>query len=147
VERLREQISTARRATIVTSLMLASVGLVGCGDSSLVPVEGTITLDGRPLVGATIALEHVDREVEKRVFAGDTDGSGHYVISPVESGSTGVPPGEYRIVIRSVKAPPGADEMTELPPEPVPSAYRNGTKTLVIPAEGITNADVAIKTR
>ena len=63
------------------------------------------------------------------------------MIKPFEDGSTGALPGEYRVMITSVKAQPGADEMAEFPREPVPEAYRNGSKTLVVPAEGIIDAD------
>ena len=50
-------------------------------------------------------------------------------------------------MIKSVKIPPGANEMTVLPKEPVPTEFQNGSKTLTVPEGGITNADFAIKTR
>jgi hypothetical protein len=135
------------RKLVIGSLVLTIAGAIGCGSSGLVPVEGTLTLDDKPLVGATIALQHIDSEAEKRIFSADTDANGRYVIKPFEDGSTGAPPGEYRVMITSVKAGPGADEMTEFPQEPVPAEYRNGSKTLVVPEEGIIDADFAIKSR
>jgi hypothetical protein len=118
----------------------------GCG-SNLVPVEGTITLDGKPLAGATIGMELIGGAKDARLFSGETDSSGRYVIKPFERNRTGALVGEYHVMIRSVKAPPGANEMTVLPKEPVPQEYQNGSKSLTVPEGGVTNADFAIKTR
>ncbi len=136
---------TCERFTTITSIVLVVAGCVGCGGVDLVPVEGTVTLDGKPLVGATVALERTDLAGNKQLFAGDTDATGRYAIKPFGQSATGAIPGEYRIMITSVKAPPGADEMTVFPKEPVPDEYRNGSRTLAVPAEGIANADFTIK--
>ena len=120
--------------------------IVGCG-SGLVPVEGTITLDGKPLAGATIGMELVGGAKDFRLFSGESDANGRYVIRPFERKGTGALAGEYRVMIRSVKAPPGANEMTVLPKERVPAEYQNGSKSLAVPVDGITNADFAIKSR
>jgi hypothetical protein len=128
----------------IYSAALATIA--GCG-SGLVPVEGTITLDGKPLAGATIGMELVGGEKDFRLFSGETDASGRYVVKPFEKNRMGALPGEYHVMITSIKAPPGANEMTVLPKEPVPEAYRNGSKTLTVPEGGITNADFSIKTR
>ena len=136
----------AKRVTAVCVVVLAIGGLTGCGPS-LVPVEGTITLDGKPLAGATIGMELVDGEKDFRLFSGETDANGRYAMRPFERGGEGALVGEYRVMIRSVKAPPGANEMTVLPKEPVPAEYQNGSKALTVPEGGITNADFAIKTR
>jgi hypothetical protein len=133
------------RAIVSCGLALASAA--GCGGPKLVPVEGTITLDGKPLAGATIALELVGGEKAFRLFSGDADVSGKYVIKPFESNRVGALPGEYHVMIKSVKTPPGADEMTVLPKDPVPPEFQNGSQTLTVPAGGIKSADFAIKTR
>lgn len=117
----------------------------GCGGPTLVPVEGVISLDGKPLAGATIAMELVGGEKDLRLFAGETDANGKYVIKPFESSRNGALPGEYHIMIRSVKTP--QDEMAVAPKDPVPVEFQNGTKTLTVPDGGITNADFAILTR
>lgn len=104
-------------------------------------------LDGKPLAGATVAMELVGGEKGFRLFSGESDANGRYVLIPFEKSGTGAIPGEYHVIIKSVKAPPGANEMTVLPKEPVPQEYQNGSKTLTVPEGGITNADFAIKTR
>ena len=81
------------------------------------------------------------------MFSGETDASGRYVVKPFESSREGALPGEYRVMIKSVKAPRGANEMTVLPKDPVPQEYQNGSKTLSVPEGGITTADFAMKTR
>jgi hypothetical protein len=104
-------------------------------------------MDGKPLANATIALELIGGDRESRFFSGETDAAGKYAIVPFEDGGQGVVPGDYSVMIRSVKAPPGANEMTELPPERVPMSYRDGSLKLTVPAEGMTAADFDIKTR
>jgi hypothetical protein len=135
------------RPGIIAACGFVLVSIAGCGGPKLVPVEGTITLDGRPLAGATIGLELVGGAKDFRLFHGETDANGRFAIKPFERSSTGAPPGEYYVMITSVKAPPGANEMTVLPKEPVPQEYQNGSKTLTVPDDGTTAADFAIKTR
>lgn len=133
----------------LTNCLLGSIAaaLAGCGGPKLVPVEGTITLDGKPLAGATIGLELIGGDKDFRFFSGETDATGKFVVVPFEKGGAGAIPGDYSVMIRSVKAPPGADEMTPLPPEKVPPAYRDGSVKLTVPAEGTTTANFEIKTR
>lgn len=126
---------------------LSTILLFGCGGPKLVPVEGTVTLDGEPLASATIGLELSGGDKEFRFFSGETDASGKFAIVPFEASGTGAVPGEYSVMIRSVKAPPGANEMTVLPPERVPMSYRDGSIRLVVPEGGTTTANFDIKTR
>ena len=51
---------TSVQTIVVGRLMLGIANLAGCGAAGLVPVDGTVTLDDQPLVGATIAMQHVD---------------------------------------------------------------------------------------
>jgi hypothetical protein len=131
-----------------TSIFGLSIAvIVGCGRPTQVPVEGTVTLDGKPLANATVGLELIGGEKELRFFSAETDAAGKYSIQSFESGRAGAIPGEYSVMIRSVKAPPGADEMTELPPERVPPSYRDGSMKLTVPEDGTTTADFVIKSR
>ena len=135
------------RVVVFGSVTAVIASLAGCGSAGFVPVEGVVTLDGRPLVGATVALERTEGPPEKRLFAGETDAEGRYVIRPFEKSGIGAPPGEYRVMITSVKASPGADEMTVFPKEPVPEEYRNGSRTITVPEDGTKEADFAIQSR
>ena len=61
--------------------------------------------------------------------------------------AVGAPPGTYKVFIKSVVAPPDADENTKLPPEPVPVSYRDGSMTLEVPEQGTTDATWDIRGR
>lgn len=128
-------------------VLVFAAALAGCGRSDLVPVEGVVTLDGKPLAGATIGMELMGGDKDFRLFTAETDANGRYEIKPFEHGGAGALPGEYHVMITSVKAPPGANEMTVLPPERVPLAYRDGTYKLSVPAAGNIAANFDMKTR
>lgn len=88
----------------VCSLLL--LALTGCPagreEPKLVPVQGTVTMDGKPLAGASVMFGGV--------AFGETNASGHYELGRGEK--KGVPPGEYTVVIEKWTMPDG-------------SAYRN----------------------
>src|SRR2546423_1205426 len=50
-----ERISASRATWREITLLTCFVALAGCG-RQFVPVEGTVTLDGKPLAGATVAF-------------------------------------------------------------------------------------------
>jgi hypothetical protein len=72
---------------------------IGCGDSGpkLVPVSGTVTLDGKPLKGALVSF--LPDTSNKTGQAGEdvTGGSGNY--RAMTNGRTGLVPGKYKVVI------------------------------------------------
>ncbi len=78
--------------------------LLGCGRSipELVPVEGTVFLDGKPLAYKSI-LFLPDKVTGGNGAGGYTDGDGKYyllaVIFGVTSDYRGCPPGRYRVVV------------------------------------------------
>lgn len=80
------------------SCLLLIISLLGCGGARLSPVEGTVTLDGKPLANASI--QFVPQGAGKDATGG-TDKSGHFVMSTLTP-KDGVAPGSYKVVI----APP-----------------------------------------
>ncbi|MBA4191924.1 MAG: hypothetical protein C0467_28425 [Planctomycetaceae bacterium] len=87
-------------------LLLSSLG---CG-SGFVPVTGRVTLDGRPLEGATVTL--LPDGLEGVPAFGFTDATGRFV---AQSGNdAGMKPGKYVVVV--IK-----DEPAELPTGPAPA--------------------------
>ncbi|MBX3425062.1 MAG: hypothetical protein KF688_05225 [Pirellulales bacterium] len=119
--------------------------LNGCSGPSLVPLEGTVTMDGKPLVGATVTFDRTEGPVDQRLYQGKTDDTGRFVVGPTWEQATGAMPGKYRVLIRSIEIPPGANETTKLPPEVVPMQYRDGSITVEVPAEGNTAANFSIE--
>ena len=69
--------------------------LAGCGKSSTSPVEGVVSLDGKPLAGASIQFVP---QGTGRDATGETDQNGQFVMSTF-SPRDGVMAGEYKVVI------------------------------------------------
>ena len=83
-------------------LTLGLTLLTGCGPSlKLVPVEGTITLDGNPL--ANKSLSFAPESGSGTSGGGNTDASGKYKLLAVVPGATtdqlGIPPGKYKVTV------------------------------------------------
>lgn len=105
--------------TVGWSLLL----LVGCGDESAgVPVNGTVTLDGGPVAGATVAFTSADGVLT----TADTDDAGNFTIQNAS-------PGPTKVSVTKQAPSSGGDpeagmpaEGTRLPPQPkalVPTKY------------------------
>lgn len=125
-----------------------SVGLFGCGAAkSPVPVEGVVTLDGKPLAKASVTFD--PRIAEQTVYTATTDDAGHYVLQELESSSVGAPAGSYRIKINTARplTEGKIDESTKYSPELVPVRFRDGSLTFDVPAEGTTEANFTLQSR
>jgi hypothetical protein len=131
----------------------------GCSDGeSLVPVEGVITLDGKPLTGINVVFDRPDLPTNENIgYGGKTDSQGRYVLQPFGKDRVGVAPGEYRVSLStaydsSAPPPPGARPTTVFipaepppPPERVPPAYRGGKLTFMVPEGGTDQANFDLK--
>ena len=86
--------------------------VAGCGGNvsdlpKLMPVGGTVTLDGKPLANAMIAF--VPSGSTRGTGAnGRTDTVGKYELA-TRSGEKGAPAGEYRVVVTKLVMPDGTD--------------------------------------
>ena len=127
--------------------------LVGCGESgpTLVPVSGTVTLNGKPLEGAVISFQPVDVSTPGAMLAEDVTGpDGNY--KALTKGRSGVMPGKYKVVVSKslidmtkvrpeFKDDPFMAQLSLGPPEGKTTAQRNkekieGTFDREIPPEG-----------
>lgn len=135
-------------------LCWASLGLcclvLGCGSGdALVPVEGTVTLNGQPLAEAAVTLLPVTA-TSPGPFSGTTDNEGRFVLGPSSSpDQRGVAPGEYRLTISTLKVAPMevVDDSVQpqvLAKEVVPGDYRSGNMRFEVPAGGTTSANFEI---
>ena len=92
---------------------LALAGLVGCGSGEsrykLVPVTGTVTLNGKPVADAVVSF--APQEGNERTTPGvdSTGPSGNYKL--MFKGRSGVAPGKYKVTI----TPPDPDATADLP--------------------------------
>jgi len=83
----------------LTGLLLLVCSMAGCGGKyTPVPVSGVVTLDGKPVEGATVYFYPVGDEREGRPATGNTDKNGEYRLSTMKPGD-GALRREYRIVV------------------------------------------------
>lgn len=132
-------------------LLMLSVLIVGCGSGSdLATVEGTVTLDGKPVKGASVSFEPVGKSPSDNVGGGSygvTDEQGHYKLKTVLDDSDGAAVGEHRVKISIATA--AKDDMDI----PIPGAmsdklhpnYSTQSKlTFTVPPDGTEEADFAL---
>jgi len=85
-------------------VVLGTIVLTGCGGSGpeLVPVEGTVTLDGRPLANKSLTFTPID-DTSGHGAGGFSDAEGKFTLTAVVPGATrdyqGIPPGRYRVTV------------------------------------------------
>lgn len=134
------------RARCLLALVLGWI--VGCSGSSIVPVEGKVTLDGKPLAEASIVLGQL-RATSPGPFVGTTDAEGHFALGTSENAGGGVAPGEYRLMITTVKMTGGGMEFDPPPTqkEVVPVQFRDGSQFFTVPPGGKTDANFDLKTK
>jgi hypothetical protein len=84
----------------VSSLLLCVIG-AGCGGGELVPVQGTVKLDGKPLAGVSVLF--LAQGADGRNATGFTDTDGVFRLSTLGR-EDGAMPGKYKVVIQ----PPAA---------------------------------------
>lgn len=91
------------RVCLLTLVVVAS----GCGSRSRTsPVTGTVTLDGKPLAGASIQFVP---QGAGRDATGETDAGGQFVMSTFQP-RDGVMPGSYKVTI---SPPSGVADTTQ----------------------------------
>ena len=86
---------------IQRAVALAILGLVGCGDAessvALVPVKGTVTLNGKPMPNAQVSFIPGPGNMSNTA-GGDTTGpEGNYTAK--FKGRSGLAPGKYKVTI------------------------------------------------
>jgi hypothetical protein len=86
--------SLARRCAWFSLLLIA---VTGCGKGPLVPVRGTVKLDGRPLPQATVRF--IAREAGGRDALGFTDADGVFRLTTFQPGD-GAFPGKYKVIVQ-----------------------------------------------
>jgi hypothetical protein len=103
----------SKRLSALVLLSLAAIGggPSGCGPSDetlrikLVPVDGKVTLNGKPLAGATITFTP-DESNEYQTPGSDVTGpEGNFKV--MFRGRSGLYPGNYKVVVEKTQSPPG----------------------------------------
>jgi hypothetical protein len=101
-----------RRPILAGSLLLAILGMTGCGPS-LKTVNGVVKLDGNPVEGATVSFVSDDG---KNVYTGFTDASGNFSLVSSDNKS-GALPGTYKVTVVKRAAMGGGEAMMPGSPE------------------------------
>jgi hypothetical protein len=118
--------------------------LLGCGSSlNLVPVEGTVTLNGEPLADASVTLLPTNAE-SPGPFTAQTDASGKFSLGRPGDEGSGAQPGRYYLMITTV-GPVETDQFDQpigpVPKEIVPAQFSSGTYRFEVPEAGTTDAN------
>ena len=100
------------KALSLIALLIVSVTAVGCGPPyTLHSVTGKVTLDGVPLVGATVTLKPIGADAKPA--SGTCDKNGEYsVVDMRPEGAAGAAAGEYKVGILWYKPSVDTSQMT-----------------------------------
>ena len=140
--------------------LLLAVVLSGCGGVSdsrppVMPVKGTVLLDGKPLSGAMISFIPIG---ETRGAGGGarTDTAGRYELTSAH-GDKGAPLGQYKVIVSKSVMPDGSDYHVESMPPPIqstvrqilPSKYTNPSSTVLKATirDGVNTIDLPLSVR
>ncbi len=119
------------------------VCIAGCETSEFAPVEGIVTLGGKPLANAVVMLAPV-RGNGPGPFVGTTDNEGHYTLGPKDNPGAGAGVGEYSIIIATVISDPDENAPIKVQKEVVPNRFRNGSQKFTVPEGGAKEANFAM---
>jgi hypothetical protein len=148
--------------------VLMSVSAVGCGDGNLAPVSGRVTMDDKPLAGATVSFIP-DSDPKKKappVAIGKTDADGRFTLTiPSDRGDRkGAIVGKCKVSITLIeevepgqqKEPPRgkakdkdaghAESSSSV--NHIPERYNSKTElTFEVPAKGTADANFDLKSK
>ena len=116
-----------RRAVLSAAAVTIAAGclmLAGCGRSDLqtVPVRGTVTYNGKPVVKGTVTFQPVDA-AKSRPAMGSTDDQGNYTAGTTAT-AKGLMAGEYKVSILAYLPPPPGGK-ADIGPLAIPKRYTN----------------------
>ena len=101
------------RAVLLTSAMAGLVlSVSGCGGSnrpSTQPVSGVVTMDGKPVPGATVVFHPVDTAVGVSAL-GTADGGGRYTLTTYDTGD-GAVAAAYKVTVSHVAGDDVSDDV------------------------------------
>ena len=145
------------------SLLLASILFVaGCSQGPegppLVPVEGTITLDGKPLGKADLMFVP-DGDTRGQGGVAQTDQEGKFTLLSQDRKHKGAPVGTYRVIINKLVKPDGSDYVPDPNAGPMdtggfrellPAAYSDMGQTQLtatVPEAGVKDVEFKLSSK
>ena len=117
------------------AVFLVGLAAAGCGSTpdDLLPVAGTVTIDGQQASGATVAFVPVG-DTKGNGGTGVADAAGRYEITTPQ-GKKGLLPGKYKVTVSRPLNPDGSPPDPNVPPiesrarETLPVKYTDRDKT------------------
>lgn len=138
----------------VAVLLLPFVAGLGCGSSDyqIVPVSGTITLDGKPLEGALINTQPMGIDNNPNPGPGSfakTDAEGKFQLELVYPATPGAVVGTHRVRISklTVKYVAGKEDAPIAIRNPLPRKASDGSIQLTVPSDGVEDAHFDLVTK
>ena len=142
---VEEPVMSIKARVYLSPFLLLLISALGCGNGGedlpdVVPVTGSVTLNGEPLPGASVTFMG-----EGRPCYGATDDNGTFTIKDM-NGREGCPVGKYKVIISKYTKPDGsplgdspeeaAQGVEQLPPQY--SSMDKSTLTANVPEGGKT---------
>ena len=106
---------------------LGLMGLTGCSGSTgpaTIKISGKVTYQGQPVSTGTISFQPVS-DSKLRPATGQFKDDGSYAVSSFKAGD-GAMPGEYKVVIVSLKSGPTLENPNQPEVSAIPARYRIG---------------------
>ena len=121
--------------------------IIGCGRPrpQIVRVEGTVTLDAKPLRAATVVMIPVDGPTRGEARA-ITDEAGHFdMVHDVFADTFGVPAGRYRLIVAAFRMPSdGSGQPARVAPERYADPRTSGLELHVTPESTGESVTIAL---
>ncbi len=135
---------------ILSRLVAAGVlGIAaGCGGTPFVPVSGRVTLDGKPVEGATVLFQPKvsDPNAVAVGSIGKTGPDGGYTLAVIARGNDGAVAGTHHVTI-SAPIYPADGSVPDSLPDRIPDLYhRDGGVEFEVPPGGTKQADFPLET-
>lgn len=131
-------------------LLLVLAPAIGCtGDPyRIVPVSGTVTLNGKPLADAYITFQPMSDGTQPTQPPGSyakTDSDGHFTLHVVGLARDGAAVAKHGVTISAPDKLAPKEEVAGRPRDRVPARYNlQSTLTFDVPAGGTANADFVL---
>lgn len=134
------------------SILLLAACCTGCEPPSaaVVPVSGTVTLDGYPLADATLTFQPITDKGSAGQPAigsyGKTDQQGRYTLRLIEPDEPGALVGKHTVVVTTaISADPMSDVHKLKQPERI--SPRSRKQEFTVPEKGTDKADFVLSSR
>jgi len=125
----------------------------------LVPVEGLVTLDGKPLAGANVMLVPRGETRGDKAFYAKTDSAGKFIAASADGKQKGAAVGNYQVVLNKLVKPDGSDFVPDPNSGPedtggfrelLPPAYSDASKSTLtadVPDGGTKNLEFKLNSK